>query len=109
MEVNEIAWSFIAEWFDPHPQLTRSFILTYHSYSNEIEMKDRTTNRKYLKRTKLPTKLLHSDFTIGAYIVIFSRNLKIGTVNVTFSCASFLRKMRNTKLKWFSSYNTPSL
>jgi len=104
------------EWFDPQPQTIKTFILTYHTHSNEvrnyylsfrsslltflfccpslcsltvaidyhhsqIEMKDKTNNRKFLKKTRLPSKLSQEDFTIGACIVLLSRNLKIGNFN----------------------------
>ena len=76
MECNENL-SFVAEWFDPHSQLLKKYLLTYHVKSEEVEMNDVKTRRKFLKRTKLPPTLGHSDFVKGSIIVLFSRKLKL--------------------------------
>ena len=77
MERNEQVLSFVAEWFDPHPQLLKKYLLKYFCETNEVEMKDLTTNRKFLKRTKVPSSIAQSDFFVGGTVVLFSRDLKI--------------------------------
>lgn len=79
MECNEtdIVFSFVAEWLDPHSQLLKQYLLTYHVNTSEVEMNDLNTRRKFLKRTKLPPTLDQSDFVKGSTIVLLSRQLKL--------------------------------
>ncbi len=79
MECNEtdIVFSFVAEWLDPHSQLLKQFLLTYHVNTSEVEMNDLNTRRKFLKRTKLPPTLDQSDLVKGSTIVLLSRQLKL--------------------------------
>lgn len=79
MECNEtdIIFSFIAEWLDPHSQLLKEYLLTYHVNASEVEMNDLNTRRKFLKRTKLPPTLNQSDLVKGSTIVLLSRQLKL--------------------------------
>ncbi|KAL9187051.1 hypothetical protein ACHAXT_010771 [Thalassiosira profunda] len=77
MECNERVLSFIAEWYDPAPQVTKQYLLKLHCHSNEVEMRDIQTKRSFLKRTKLPPTLLESDFSLGANIVLLSRDLRL--------------------------------
>jgi nucleoside-diphosphate kinase len=74
---NDIVLSFIAEWFDPYSQLLKKYLLTYHVNTSEVEMNDLNTRRKFLKRTKLPPPLDHSDFVKGSIVVLLSRQLKL--------------------------------
>ena len=71
--------SFIAEWFDCHPQVTKKYVLKYYPSTNEVEMKDIGTRSKFLKRTKIPDseKVAKIDFYIGSNIILFSRDLKL--------------------------------
>lgn len=72
--------SFIATWFDPQSQIVRRFLLKFFPDSNEIEMKDATTGRKFLKRTKVEISkgtLCRDDFRIGNTVNVFSRDLKL--------------------------------
>lgn len=76
----EVILSFIATWFDPQSEILRRFLLKFFPESNEIEMKDATTGRKFLKRTKVETckgALCTDDFRIGNTVNIFSRGLKL--------------------------------
>ena len=78
MESNEGAvLAFLAEWFDPHSQLLKQYLLTYHVNTSEVEMNDLKTRRKFLKRTKLPRTLNESNFMKDSNIVLFSRELKL--------------------------------
>lgn len=76
---NEPTLSFIAEWFDCHPQVTKKYLLKYYPASNEVEMKETSTRTKFLKRTKIMDNrsLTKDDFYIGATIILFSRDLKL--------------------------------
>eukprot|EP00579_Thalassiosira_antarctica_P013846 CAMPEP_0201930054 /NCGR_PEP_ID=MMETSP0903-20130614/24346_1 /ASSEMBLY_ACC=CAM_ASM_000552 /TAXON_ID=420261 /ORGANISM="Thalassiosira antarctica, Strain CCMP982" /LENGTH=374 /DNA_ID=CAMNT_0048469017 /DNA_START=45 /DNA_END=1166 /DNA_ORIENTATION=+ len=76
MECNERVLSFIAEWFDPHPQIVKQYLLKYHCKKNEVEMKDIQTKRIFLRKTKIPS-LKESDFFLGANILLLSRDLKL--------------------------------
>lgn len=70
--------SFIAEWFDPQPQLMKRYLLKYYTNTNEIEMKEVCSGRKFLKRTKIDKySLSRQDFYVGAATCIFSRDLKL--------------------------------
>jgi nucleoside-diphosphate kinase len=76
----EVILSFIATWFDPHSEIMKRFLLKFFPESNEIEMKDATTGRKFLKRTKAEISkgaLRSDDFRIGNTVNIFSRDLKL--------------------------------
>ncbi len=75
---NEPTLSFIAEWFDCHPQVTKKYLLKYYPASQEVEMKETSTRTKFLKRTKIDNQSLSKDdFYIGATIILFSRDLKL--------------------------------
>ena len=77
-ENEETTLSFIAEWFDCHPQVTKKYLLKYYPNTNEVEMKETSTRTKFLKRTKMDnTSISKDDFYIGATIIIFSRDLKL--------------------------------
>jgi nucleoside-diphosphate kinase len=69
--------SFIADWFDPQPQINKRFLLKYHCATNEVEMKDIQTKRSFLKKTKIPPTLKESDFYLGANIVFLARDLRL--------------------------------
>jgi nucleoside-diphosphate kinase len=77
MECNERVLSFVVDWFDPHPQIVKKYLLKYHCSTDEVEMKDIQTKRIFLRKTKLPPSLRESDFFIGAKILLLSRDLKV--------------------------------
>lgn len=75
---DEPTLSFIAEWFDSDPQVTKKYLLKYYPSTQEVEMKGTSTRTKFLKRTKMDNQsLTKSDFYIGAAIILFSRDLKL--------------------------------
>lgn len=55
--IDERVLSFIAEWFDPHPQIVKRYLLKFHCSTSEVEMKDIQTKRIFLKKTKIPPSL----------------------------------------------------
>lgn len=69
--------SFIVEWFDPHPQIWKKYVLKLHCHTNDVEMRDIQTKRTFLSKTKLPPSLDKSDFFVGANILLLSRDLKV--------------------------------
>jgi len=69
--------SFIADYFDPHPQVLKKFLLKYYPETHEVEMKEISTGRRFLCRTKLDGSLSKSDFFVGGVVVIFARDLKL--------------------------------
>jgi len=77
MKCNEQVLSFIVEWFDPHPQIVKKYVLKLHCHLNEVEMRDIQTKRTFLSKTKLPPALDRSDFFIGAKILLLSRDLQV--------------------------------
>lgn len=77
MEVDERVLGFVAEWFDPHPQIIKKYLLKFYCETCEVEMKDLSTNRKFLKKTKIPPSLKSTDFFVGANILLLSRDLKL--------------------------------
>jgi|EP01082_Thalassiosira_pseudonana_P003144 nucleoside-diphosphate kinase len=108
MEVNDRVLGFVAEWFDPHPQINKKYLLVrassppclfvdlsttlnptllslptfpptqkYYCETSEVEMKDLSTNRKFLKKTKIPPSLKEADFFVGANIILLARDLKL--------------------------------
>ena len=77
MECIEQTLSFIVEWFDPHPQICKKYVLKLHCDTNDVEMRDIQTKRTFLSKTKLPSSLDKSDFFVGAIILLLSRDLKV--------------------------------
>lgn len=69
--------SFLADYFDPHPQVLKKFLLKYYPESHEVEMKEINTGRKFLSKTKLDGSLSLDDFFVGSVVVIFARDLKL--------------------------------
>lgn len=69
--------SFIAEYFDPQPQIVKKYLLRYYPESNEVDLKDVNTGRKFLSRSKIGPSLSIKDFVIGGRVVIFSRDMEL--------------------------------
>jgi nucleoside-diphosphate kinase len=68
--------TFIAEHYDPNPQVLIKFLLKYYPESHEVEMKEIITGRKFLSLTKVADCNRH-DFVLGGAVVILSRDLKL--------------------------------
>jgi len=77
MERNDKELNFIVEWFDKQPQILKRYLLKLFMPASEVEMYDLSTNRRFLKRTKLPSHINGSDFVIGNRVLLFSRDLSI--------------------------------
>ena len=72
----ECTFSFVAEWLDMRPQITKQYLLKFHCSTNEVEMTDLQTKRQFLKKTKIPS-VKETDFFVGANILLLSRDLKL--------------------------------
>ena len=80
METEERELCFIGEWFDPHPEKLKRYLIKYHVASHEVEIKDLTSGRKFLKRTRIPKEAsatTEQSFRIGRRVLLFSRNMKL--------------------------------
>jgi len=76
-KVDELMYAFVAEWFDPMPQLTKQYLLKYFPESHEVEMVDGKSKRLFLKRSKVPATILPQEFFVGSRMVLYSRNLNL--------------------------------
>ena len=77
MKEEEQFYSFLAEWFDPLPQLTRQYRLKYFKDANEAEMIDLKTKRLFLKRSPCPESMSLKDLYVGAKVVLYGRDLTL--------------------------------
>ena len=92
IEEKDLVLNYIAEWFDPRPQITKTYLLKFYVHSQEAEMREISTGRKFLKRTRLvpsyssnstnrskEKKWTKEDFYMGetTSILLFSRDLKL--------------------------------
>lgn len=69
-------YTFLVEWFDTQAELTRQYLLSYHSSDDTLEMYDVKNRRTFLKRCSYPSVLL-SDLFIGAQITVYARQLRV--------------------------------
>ncbi|CAM9926988.1 unnamed protein product, partial [Heterosigma akashiwo] len=70
-------YAFVAEWFDPMPQLTKQYLLRYYPDTHEVDMVDGKSRRLFLKKSKVPTTILPQEFFVGSRMVLYSRNLNL--------------------------------
>lgn len=70
-------WLFVAEWFDPLPQLKRKYLLKYFVDTHMAEMVDLKSKKTFLKKSPCPPELSATEFFIGAKILLYSRELEI--------------------------------
>ena len=70
-------YSFLVDWFDPLPQLARTYRLKYYKTTNEAEMIDFKTKRLFLKRSPCPEHMSIKDLYLGAKVILYGRDLKV--------------------------------
>ncbi|KAF0734032.1 hypothetical protein Ae201684_009205 [Aphanomyces euteiches] len=70
------AYSFLAEWFDPQAELSRTFLLTYYVADGSLEMVDKKSLKSFLKRIKFPS-IKPIDLFVGACISVYSRQIHL--------------------------------
>lgn len=75
VDESKTRYSFIAEWFDTHAQLTRAYELMFYPSDSTIEMYDPKQRRTFLKRSK--SDLTLKDLFIGSSININARQLMV--------------------------------
>jgi len=74
---NEEVLAFVAEWFDPMPQLTKTYLLKFFPETHEVEMVDAKSRRLFLKRSKCPDTILKEEFFVGSQMVLYARHLSL--------------------------------
>mmetsp|Transcript_3201 Transcript_3201/g.4519 ORF Transcript_3201/g.4519 Transcript_3201/m.4519 type:complete len:370 (+) Transcript_3201:85-1194(+) len=74
---DEQCYAFVAEWYDPMPQLTKQYLLKYFPETHEVEMVDGKSRRMFLKRSKVPETILPQEFFVGSRMVLYARNLNL--------------------------------
>eukprot|EP01038_Epipyxis_sp_PR26KG_P014602 gene14602-19609_t len=74
---NEDALLFIAEWFDPMPQLKKKYLLKYYADQHMVEMIDIKSKKAFLKKSPCPPEILASEFMIGGRVLLYSRELDL--------------------------------
>ena len=77
MSASGECYGFIAEWFDPSPQIKRRYLLKYFPAEHQIEMIDMKLKRSFLKRGPAPANVLPSQFYVGGQVILHSRALAI--------------------------------
>lgn len=71
---NEEIYSFIAEWFDPEPQVIRKYLFQIDS-QDHVQMKE-LNKGCFLKRTYAPN-VSRNNLMIGATVQLLSRDFKL--------------------------------
>jgi len=77
MVATDSVLGFKAEYFDPLPQLVKTYVVKYFTKTHEVEMQDIKAHRTFLKRSKLPDSILPSDFQIDNQVLVYGRVLKL--------------------------------
>lgn len=76
MSTSEIL-GFVAEWYDPQPQMTKQYLVKVFSDTNCIEIYDKRTNKVFLKKCDMPSNLAVKDFMVGAKVSIHARVMTV--------------------------------
>jgi nucleoside-diphosphate kinase len=71
------SWLFVVEYYDPMPQLKKTFLLKYFPDQHQAEMVDVKTKKMFLKKSACPPEITTADFFIGGKILLYSRELQI--------------------------------
>lgn len=74
---NDKSWLFVVEYFDPMPQLKKTYLLKYYVDQHQAEMVDVTSKKMFLRKSACPPELTPVDFFIGGKILLYSRELTI--------------------------------
>lgn len=68
---------FVAEWYDPLPQMKKRYLLKYFTEQHMAEMIDLKSRKVFLKKSVCPDTLSKDDFYVGSKILLYSRELEI--------------------------------
>jgi nucleoside-diphosphate kinase len=98
---NSEVLAFVAEWYDPQPQITRSFLVKVFTETSAIEVPgkiasasraysfsrdpfprglqivDLKTRKCFLKNSPIPPPTKLSDFVVGGKVVLYSRLMSL--------------------------------
>lgn len=74
---NDESLLFVAEWFDPMPQMKKQYLLKYWPDQHMAEMVDLKNKKIFLKKSPCPAHSTRDDFYVGGKIVLYSRELDI--------------------------------
>lgn len=66
----------VGEWYDDSADFTRTFLISYYTKDNTLEMYDVKQRRIFLKRIHIPGVGVR-DLYVGNVINIYSRNIKL--------------------------------
>lgn len=91
---NNEAWQFIVEWFDPHPQMKRQYLLKYFVEGHQVEMVDIKNHKTFLKKSACPPEVDASDFFLGGIVLLYARELTIVDYADAFTRNKFGRSMQ---------------
>eukprot|EP01031_Cornospumella_fuschlensis_P040496 gene40496-49360_t len=59
---------FVAEWYDPQPQMKKQFLLKYFPDQHMAEMVDVKYKKIFLKKSPCPPHMTKEDFYVGGKI-----------------------------------------
>lgn len=76
LEVNDITFCFLVEWFDEQAGFPRQYLLSYFMMDNTIKMHDIKANTMFLKRGPVETVKIR-DLFCGGTITVHARQLKV--------------------------------
>lgn len=68
---------FVAEWYDPQPQITRRFLIKVFTDAKCLEIVDLKSKKGFLKRTPLPQGVAVSEFVLGGKVLLYARLMHI--------------------------------
>ena len=74
---NDDSVLFVAEWYDPMPQLKKRYLLKYFTEQHMAEMIDLKSRKVFLKKSPCPDTMTKDDFYVGSKILLYSRELEI--------------------------------
>jgi nucleoside-diphosphate kinase len=75
--VKDESWLFVAEWYDPMPQLKRKYLLKYFPKQHQAELVDLKSRKLFLKKSPCPPELSVNDFYVGGRVLLYAREFDI--------------------------------
>jgi nucleoside-diphosphate kinase len=71
------SWLFVAEWYDPMPQLKKKYLMKYFPKQHQVELVDLKSRKLFLKKSPCTPELSPAEFFVGGRVLVFSRELDI--------------------------------
>lgn len=75
--VKDESWLFVAEWYDPMPQMKKKYLLKYFPKQHQAELIDLKSRKLFLKKSPCPSELSTSDFYVGGRVLLYAREFDI--------------------------------